>query len=310
MNKKHTDNYKYHYFYKITNILNGFFYYGIHSTNNLDDGYMGSGSRLKNAIKKYGVENFHKDIIKFFKTRKELSDYESSMVTEDVIRDQMCYNISLGGEQTKMIGSLTAYDIENKKWKRITFEEYDSNPNNYINAPAVGHVAVLNNETHQYVSVPKDEYVKNKYKYSPVGAWEKDDILVVYKSNPLDKPFTIKRNEFDDNIHIRYTKNYFKKDQVTVKDSKGNVLRVNKNDPRYLSGELKHNSYGYKFTEDQKLKLKQIHKERHYQQGIKNSQYGKKWIYKGSDCMKIDKEDLQKYLEDGWQLGCLYNRKH
>ena len=57
---------KYHYFYKITNCINGKFYYGIHSTNNLNDGYMGSGKRLKCAIKKYGVENFNKDIIKFF----------------------------------------------------------------------------------------------------------------------------------------------------------------------------------------------------------------------------------------------------
>ena len=40
---------QYHYFYKIENIINGFYYYGIHSTNNLNDGYMGSGRKLKRA---------------------------------------------------------------------------------------------------------------------------------------------------------------------------------------------------------------------------------------------------------------------
>ena len=34
--------YKYHYFYKITNLLNNKYYYGVHSTNDLNDQYMGS----------------------------------------------------------------------------------------------------------------------------------------------------------------------------------------------------------------------------------------------------------------------------
>ena len=37
----------YHYFYKIKNRINGHYYYGVHSTSDIDDGYMGSGKRLK-----------------------------------------------------------------------------------------------------------------------------------------------------------------------------------------------------------------------------------------------------------------------
>ena len=61
---------KHNYFYKITNLINGKFYYGIHSTNDLDDGYFGSGTALKSAVKKYGIDSFKKEIICDYKTRK------------------------------------------------------------------------------------------------------------------------------------------------------------------------------------------------------------------------------------------------
>ena len=88
---------QYHYFYKITNNINGHFYYGVHNTNNLDDGYMGSGKRLHYAYNKYGIENFTKEILKFFESTKEAFEYESKIVNEELINNPNCYNIKLGG---------------------------------------------------------------------------------------------------------------------------------------------------------------------------------------------------------------------
>lgn len=49
------------YIYKITNMINGKTYIGKHSANKTN--YMGSGSLIRNAIRKYKVENFKKEIL-------------------------------------------------------------------------------------------------------------------------------------------------------------------------------------------------------------------------------------------------------
>ena len=101
---------KYHYFYKITNNINNHFYYGVHNTDNLNDGYMGSGKRLHIAYKKYGIENFTKEILKFFDTMEEAFEYESEIVTEALVMDDNCYNLKLGGQGFCTSGLVTVKD--------------------------------------------------------------------------------------------------------------------------------------------------------------------------------------------------------
>lgn len=89
---------KHNYFYKTTNLINGKYYYGIHSTNKLNDGYIGSGRVFISAVKKYGKENFKKEIIADYPTRKEASDHEKLVVTPELIELDECYNFKSGGE--------------------------------------------------------------------------------------------------------------------------------------------------------------------------------------------------------------------
>lgn len=89
--------YKWYFTYKITNLINGKYYYGIHMTNNLQDGYMGSGRRLKQAIKKYGRNNFKKEILQYYSCYKDLAQAEYNLITKEVLQDENCYNLTTGG---------------------------------------------------------------------------------------------------------------------------------------------------------------------------------------------------------------------
>ena len=89
---------KYHYIYKITNKKNNKFYFGMHSTYNLNDGYFGSGTLLWKSIKKYGKENHEIEILEFHHSRKDLAKREKELVNESVVKDPQCLNLKEGGE--------------------------------------------------------------------------------------------------------------------------------------------------------------------------------------------------------------------
>lgn len=106
----------YHYFYKITNTINEHYYVGIHSTENLNDGYFGSGKDLKKAIRKFGKSSFKKENLKFFDSREELSEYEKNYIKEyDCLSDPICYNISPGGENRDFLNYVTLKNVKTGK---------------------------------------------------------------------------------------------------------------------------------------------------------------------------------------------------
>jgi len=91
------DRRQYHYIYKITRD-DGKYYIGMHSTDDLDDGYFGSGQRISRSIKKHGKERHIKEILEFLPTREELRLREKELVTEELLGDEMCLNLALGGQ--------------------------------------------------------------------------------------------------------------------------------------------------------------------------------------------------------------------
>ena len=83
--------------YEIKNILNNKIYIGIHKTDNMNDSYMGSGKLIKQAIKKYGKDNFTKTSLFIFEDLRFAINKEKEIVDEHFINRNDTYNISIGG---------------------------------------------------------------------------------------------------------------------------------------------------------------------------------------------------------------------
>jgi group I intron endonuclease len=88
----------YHTVYETTNLVNGKFYIGKHSTTNPNDDYLGSGVALIQAIQKFGPENFSKTILATFDTKQEALEYEKEIVTLELVGRRTNYNLKEGGE--------------------------------------------------------------------------------------------------------------------------------------------------------------------------------------------------------------------
>ncbi len=58
---------------------------------------MGSGKLLNLAIKKHGVENFRKHIVKMCETSEEAFELEHQIVNEQFVADENTYNLVEGG---------------------------------------------------------------------------------------------------------------------------------------------------------------------------------------------------------------------
>lgn len=88
----------YYLIYKITNTVNNKIYIGKHQTNNKDDNYMGSGKILSEAIKKYGIDKFKKEILFECDSLEEMNQKEADIVDEEFVARLDTYNVKLGGQ--------------------------------------------------------------------------------------------------------------------------------------------------------------------------------------------------------------------
>lgn len=119
------DQRKFHYIYRVTR-TDGMYYIGLHSTDDLDDGYFGSGQRLWKSIKKHGKEAHTKEILEFLPSRLELRARERELVNEKTLQDPLCMNVILGGSESPMLIQSVRQKVSIKQkeiWANLSDEE-------------------------------------------------------------------------------------------------------------------------------------------------------------------------------------------
>lgn len=87
---------KYHFIYRVTR-NDGAFYVGRHSTDDLDDGYFGSGIHIKRSLRKYGKSAHRFEILEFVESFQLLKKREEKLVNQDLLESEGCLNIAIGG---------------------------------------------------------------------------------------------------------------------------------------------------------------------------------------------------------------------
>lgn len=124
---------KFNFIYKTTNLINRKIYIGQHITDNLEDNYIGCGldnpnyiagtSIFQRAVKKYGFENFRREILEFVEKVEELSEREKFWIREhNSMNLEIGYNMTKGGD-----GGDTFTNNPNKELIRKRFSEIQRN---------------------------------------------------------------------------------------------------------------------------------------------------------------------------------------
>jgi hypothetical protein len=213
----------FHIIYKTTCSLTDRYYYGMHSTNDPSDGYLGSGKFLGNSINKYGIENHVCEHLEFFESREKLKQRELEIVDDKMLKDPLCMNLKKGGEGGGRLWS--------------------------------------------------SEHAKSFHK---AGG---------------KKVFQMLAQRHCDRL---------KNDPVYLAKYKATMKRVNTEHPTFL---------GHTHTEETKAAMRRTHEINKFQQGERNSAFGKCWITKDGESQMIKKEKLSEYLTLGWVKGRKYLRK-
>jgi hypothetical protein len=104
--------------YRITNLKTGEYYIGKHNGWK-QNGYWGSGNRIQNQIKKYGIHNFKYEIL-VISDVEYIFQLEKEYITPEMIDlDEKCLNLTIGGKGVGYMAETSRQKLREARTKQI-----------------------------------------------------------------------------------------------------------------------------------------------------------------------------------------------
>lgn len=299
---------KYNYTYKLTLKKDKrYYYYGVHCTNVEPscDGYYGSGTKIKEMHKQLGKDCFDKEILEFFPTKKEALLAEDKLVPVELLKDEFCLNKIQGGGTFDTTGMKMNQDFRDSvsnrfKGKKRTQESIQK----MIKTRRERGVDKPTEETRKKLSeIRKGKIIVSKNGVAKVISKEE---LLEYEQNGWKRGTTKERN-----LKLSASKMGEKNPMFGKHWSK--ELKEKMVQTKYLNGTNFHSEKTKAIlAEKNRAKAKDPEFRKKLSESTKgknNWSKGRKRINKDGVTKAVTPEELEKYLNDGWQLGHGYQMK-
>jgi group I intron endonuclease len=262
----------YGYIYKTTNLVNGKIYIGKRK-GNFTKFYKGSGKHLKNAIKKYGVQNFLVEVIEYCDSLESQNIREKYWIAYYRSLNVPMYNIADGGDGGDLVTCLP--EDEHIKFKNKISE---------LNKLGI----VGNKGKHLSESHKQKIGYGNKNKVHS-DEWKKKQSLSMKGKPAWNKGLTVN----DDRV-----KKYARK--------KGE-FHHSKETKQLLSKKLVGRTIIFSNPEQRIRNMKQAQKNRVRSASeldrVRKIAVGRIWVNDGEKSKMIYPEELQGYLDKGFKKG-------
>lgn len=272
----------YGYIYKTTNLINGKIYVGQHKAHNFEPNkYIGSGTLLKKAIDKYGVDKFKCEILEWCDSKEELGQREIFWINHyKSIAVKHGYNLTAGGSGGDTTIRMSEEALKNRK--------------NKLSEKIRGTVLVRNLKTNEGIRVNKSQLEEYRLR-----GYVTEAPKITYTEGVRNKMSTAAKIRCKNNPPI----GTLNRIRVCLPDSTNNKFIKKDELETYLSN-------GYILYGDIHNKTK-LYRREHTKEKYQQKRLNKVLLKKDNKNILVPCEEACTYLNDGYTYAnnCL-GKKH